>query len=263
MNTSKRSRKLESAQFLRKVVLMSQLSKNEPAGILLVDKPQGITSHDVVAKMRRVFQIKKVGHAGTLDPMATGLLLILIGKATKASQYLMSLDKEYTGTIKLGEVTDSQDADGEIMMTKPVPDLTKADVAKVMQDFLGDQYQTPPMFSAKKINGQKLYNLARKGKEVPREPRIIHISHYEITQFALPEISFIVRSSKGAYIRTLAHDLGERLGCGGHLSELRRTAVGQFRVEDSNTIETIESMASSELKHKLVPITQAVPSHAL
>ena len=132
-----------------------------------------------------------------------------------------------------------------------------------MQKFLGDQYQTPPMFSAKKINGQKLYNLARKGKEVEREPRFIHISRYEITKFALPEISFIVRSSKGAYIRTLAHDLGELLGCGGHLSALRRTAVGQFRVEASSTIEAIESMLSSELRRKLIPVTQAVPSHAL
>ena len=207
--------------------------------------------------------MKKIGHAGTLDPMATGLLLILIGKATKVSQYLMSLDKEYVGTIKLGEVTDSQDADGEILMTKPVPDLQEADVAKVMQEFMGDQYQIPPMFSAKKINGQKLYNLARKGKEVAREPRVIHISRYEITEFALPEISFIVRSSKGAYIRTLAHDLGDRLGCGGHLSALQRTAVGQFRVEVSSTLEAIESMSPSELRHKLVPITQAVPSHAL
>lgn len=242
---------------------MPQQPRNDPAGILLVDKPQGITSHDVVAKMRRVFQMKKIGHAGTLDPMATGLLLILVGKATKTSQYLMSLDKEYTGTIKLGEVTDSQDADGEIVMTKPVPRLTEATVAKVMNTFIGDQYQTPPMFSAKKINGQKLYNLARQGKEVSREPRFIHISRYEITAFELPEVSFIVRSSKGAYIRTLAHDLGERLGCGGHLSALRRTAVGQFRVEASNTIETIEAMSGHELLSKLTPIAQAVPSHAL
>jgi tRNA pseudouridine55 synthase len=242
---------------------MSQPINNDPAGILLVDKPQGITSHDVVAKMRRVFQIKKIGHAGTLDPMATGLLLILVGKATKASQYLMSLDKEYIGTIKLGEVTDSQDAEGEILMTKPVPEVTEPEVAKVIQTFLGDQYQTPPMFSAKKINGQKLYNLARQGKVVPRDPRVIHISRYEITKFELPEISFIVRSSKGAYIRTLAHDLGDRLGCGGHLCALRRTAVGQFRVEESNAVEAIESMATAELRNKLIPITQAVPSHAL
>ena len=242
---------------------MPQPIKNDTAGILLVDKPQGITSHDVVARMRKVFQMKKIGHAGTLDPMATGLLLILVGKATKASQYLMSLDKEYTGTIKLGEVTDSQDADGEITITKPVPELTEAEVAKVMQTFLGDQYQTPPMFSAKKINGQKLYKLARKGQEVAREPRFIHVSRYEITQFALPEIAFIVRSSKGAYIRTLAHDLGDRLGCGGHLSALRRTAVGKFRVDDSNTVEAIEAMGSAELRHKLIPITEVVPSHAL
>lgn len=242
---------------------MPQPIKNDPAGILLVDKPQGITSHDVVARMRKVFQIKKIGHAGTLDPMATGLLLILVGKATKASQYLMSLDKEYTGTIKLGEVTDSQDADGEIVMTKQVPDLTEADVAKVMKTFLGDQYQTPPMYSAKKINGQKLYNLARKGKVVAREPRVIHISRYEMTKFELPEISFIVRSSKGAYIRTLAHDLGDRLDCGGHLSALRRTAVGEFCVDDSSTVETIEAMASAELRRRLIPIAEVVPSHAL
>ena len=242
---------------------MPQSAQSDPAGILLVDKPQGITSHDVVDKMRRVFRMKKIGHAGTLDPMATGLLLILVGKATKASQYLMSLDKEYTGTIKLGEVTDSQDADGEIVMTKPVPELTEADVAKVMQTFIGDQYQTPPMFSAKKINGQKLYNLARKGKEVAREPRFIHISRYEITAFELPEIAVIVRSSQGAYIRTLAHDLGERLNCGGHLSSLRRTAVGQFSAEASNTVEAIEAMSTTELLNKLIPITQVVPSHAL
>ena len=242
---------------------MSQPIKNDPAGILLVDKPQGITSHDVVAKMRRVFRIKKIGHAGTLDPMATGLLLILVGKATKASQYLMSLDKEYTGTIKLGEVTDSQDADGETVMTKPVPELTEKDVVKVMQTFLGDQYQTPPMYSAKKINGQKLYKLAREGKVVPREPRVIHISRYEITKFSLPDISFIVRSSKGAYIRTLAHDLGDRLDCGGHLSSLRRTAVGQFRVEESNTVEAIQEMAFTELQRKLISIMDVVPSHAL
>lgn len=242
---------------------MPQLTQNEPAGILLVDKPQGITSHDVVAKMRRVFRMKKIGHAGTLDPMATGLLLILVGKATKASQYLMSMDKEYTGTIKLGEVTDSQDADGEITMTKPVPELTEAEVAKVMQTFLGDQYQTPPMYSAKKIDGQKLYKLARKGQEVAREPRVIHVSRYEITAFELPEISFIVQSSKGTYIRTLAHDLGDRLDCGGHLCALRRTVVGQFRVEESSTVEAIEAMAPTELQRRLVPVNQAVPSHAL
>ena len=145
---------------------MHQPSNDVPEGILLVDKPQGITSHDVVSKMRRVYHMKKVGHACTLDPMATGLLLILIGKATKASQYLMSMDKEYTGTVRLGQITDSQDADGAMLEERPVPELTEVEVRAQMKTFLGDQYQTPPMFSAKKINWQKLYKLARHGKTV-------------------------------------------------------------------------------------------------
>ena len=242
---------------------MSQPTNDDPIGVLLVDKPQGMTSHDIVARMRRVFRIKKIGHAGTLDPMATGLLLILVGKATKVSQFLMSADKEYTGTVKLGEATDSQDADGEIVETKPVPELTQADVEKVMATFMGDQYQTPPMYSAKKVNGQKLYKLARQGKTIEREARVIHVSRYDILDFNLPEISVIVGSSKGTYIRTLAHDLGERLGCGGHLCALRRTQVGKFRIEDANTLEEIENMAPSELRTKLIPVNQAVPSVAM
>lgn len=242
---------------------MSQPTQDLPEGVLLVDKPQGFTSHDVVAKMRRVFHIKKVGHAGTLDPMATGLLLILIGKATKASQYLMSMDKEYTGTVRFGQITDSQDADGEIIEERPVPELSESDVTSQMKTFIGDQYQTPPMFSAKKVNGQKLYKLARQGKTVEREPRVIHISRFELTGFEMPQASFLVGTSKGAYVRTIAHDLGERLGCGGHLNVLRRTAVGQFRVEDAATIEELEAMAPSTLRKRLIPVIQAVPSHAL
>lgn len=242
---------------------MPQPITDAPEGILLVDKPQGITSHDVVAKMRRVYHLKKVGHAGTLDPMATGLLLILIGKATKASQYLMSMDKEYVGTVRLGQITDSQDADGEMLEERPVPELTEEQVRAEMKTFMGDQYQMPPMFSAKKINGQKLYKLARQGKTVEREPRVIHISRFDITKFALPEVSFIVGTSKGAYVRTIAHDLGERFGCGGHLNALRRTAVGQFRVEKSSTIEALENMSPSTLRKQLIPVIQAVPTHAL
>lgn len=236
---------------------------DDPEGILLVDKPQGITSHDVVDRVRRIFRMKRVGHAGTLDPMATGLMLILVGKATKVSQYLMSMDKEYTGRVKLGEVTDSQDADGEVMATKDVPALAEADVLEQMKTFIGDQYQTPPMFSAKKVNGQPLYKLARKGKTVPREPRVIHVSRFEMTEFALPELSFIVNCSKGAYVRTLAHDLGEKLGCGGHLNLLRRTAVGNFRIEKADTLEVLKEASPTALRKKLVPVLQAVPSHAL
>lgn len=242
---------------------MSQPVNDAPVGILLVDKPQGFTSHDVVAVMRGVLRMKKIGHAGTLDPMATGLLLILVGKATKVSQYLMSMDKEYLGTVKLGEVTDSQDAEGEIVATTPVPDLTKEDVLKEMKTFMGDQYQTPPMFSAKKINGKKLYEIARQGKTVEREPRVVNVSRFDMLTFELPKVSFIVGSSKGTYIRTIANDLGERLGCGGHLCELRRTAVGQFRIEDAATLKEIEEMSPSSLRRRLIPVNQAVPSHAL
>lgn len=242
---------------------MSQNITDTPEGILLVDKPQGITSHDVVSKLRRVFHIKKIGHAGTLDPMATGLLIMLIGKATKVSQYMMSMDKEYTGTIRLGQITDSQDADGEVIEERPVPELDQASVLGEMKTFIGDQYQTPPMFSAKKVNGQPLYKMARKGMTVEREPRVINISKFEMTRFAPPEIDFLVACSKGTYVRTIAHDLGERLGCGGHLCELRRTGISKFRVEKSDTIEAIESMSPSALRRKLIPINQAVPSHVL
>ncbi len=236
---------------------------DDPEGILLVDKPKGITSHDVVDRVRRIYRMKKVGHAGTLDPMATGLMIILVGKATKVSQYMMSMDKEYTGTMKLGEETDSQDAEGEILVTKEVPELTEEGVRAEMKTFLGDQYQTPPMFSAKKVNGQKLYKLARQGKTVQREPRVINISKFEMTDFSLPEISFLVGCSKGAYIRTIAHDLGQKLGCGAHLNVLRRTGIGQFRIEQADTLEVLKEASPTALRKKLIPVLQAVPSHAL
>ena len=242
---------------------MSQTLTDAPEGVLLVDKPQGITSHDVVAIMRKVFRIKKVGHAGTLDPMATGLLLIMIGKATKISQFLMSNDKEYTGTVHFGIETDSQDAEGKVLAEKPVPEISKEVLLAEMKTFMGDQYQTPPMFSAKKVNGQALYKLARQGKTIEREARVINISKYELTDFALPYASFVVRSSKGVYIRTLAHDLGNNIGCGGHLCKLRRTVVGKFNIEDANTIEELQDMSPSVLRKKLIPINQAVPSHVL
>ncbi len=236
---------------------------DDPEGILLVDKPQGITSHDVVDRVRRIYRMKKVGHAGTLDPMATGLMIILVGKATKVSQYLMSMDKEYIGTMKLGQVTDSQDADGEVTEEAPVPELTEAQVREYMKGFLGDQYQTPPMYSAKKVNGQPLYKLARQGKTIAREPRVIHVSKFELTGFNLPEISFLVGCSKGAYIRTIAHDLGAKIGCGAHLNVLRRTAVGQFRIEKADTLDVLKEASPTALRKKLIPVMQAVPSHAL
>jgi tRNA pseudouridine55 synthase len=235
----------------------------ELEGVLFVDKPGGFTSHDVVARLRRKLAMKRIGHAGTLDPMATGLLIMLIGKATRISQYLISLDKEYEGTVTLGAVTDSQDADGQVMETRPVPPLGEADVLAAMKTFLGDQYQMPPMFSAIKIDGVPLYKKARQGEEVEREQRFIRVSSIELTGFALPRFSFRLRCSKGTYVRTIAHDLGQKLGCGAHLSALRRTATDRFRVEDSLTLDQIEALPVREIEKRLLPVHAVVPSVAL
>ena len=175
----------------------------------------------------------------------------------------MSMDKEYTGTLRLGQSTDSQDAEGEMIEERPVPDLTEAEVLVAMKTFVGDQYQTPPMFSAKKVGGQPLYKLARKGKTVEREPRVIHIRRFEMTKFSIPEISFLVACSKGTYVRTIAHDLGEKIGCGAHLNVLRRTGIGDFRIENASTLEVLAEATPTALRKKLIPVLQAVPSHAL
>ncbi len=231
----------------------------ELEGILLVDKPVDFTSHDVVARLRRKLAMKRIGHAGTLDPMATGLLMILIGKATGVSQYLTNLDKEYEGTIELGKITNSQDAEGEVVETRPVPPLTEQEVRAAMQGFLGDQYQTPPMFSAIKVDGVPLYKRARKGEEVAREPRFIRVSSYELTRFALPRLDFRLRCSKGTYVRTLAHDLGQKLGCGAHLCALRRTATDKFRIEAARTLADIEQLPLPEIEKLLLPVYAVVP----
>lgn len=234
-----------------------------PEGLLLIDKPTGPTSHDIVNSVRRQLQMKRVGHAGTLDPMATGLLIMLIGKATKVSQYLMSLDKTYQGTLQLGQTTDSHDRDGKITATRDVPELTKEEVLAYMKEFVGDQYQIPPMFSAKKIHGVPLYKLARKGKVVEREPRFIRVSSFELLELNLPQISFIIRSSKGTYVRTIAHDLGEKIGCGAHLSNLRRTAIDHFKVDDAVTLDAFTALSPAEIQKRLIPVYQAVPSNIL
>lgn len=239
---------------------MSVAPARELEGVLLVDKPPGITSHDVVYRLRRKLQMKRIGHAGTLDPMATGLLIMLVGKATKISQYLISLDKAYEGEIALGVVTDSQDADGEVMETRPVPPLTEAEVRAAMQAFLGDQYQTPPMFSAVKKAGVPLYKLARKGEEVEREPRFIRVSAFELTSFAPPRLGFRLHCTKGTYVRTIAHDLGQKLGCGAHLAALRRTASGHFALAQTLPLEEIEKLPVPDIAKRLIPVHAAVPS---
>ena len=218
-------------------------------GILLVDKPQGITSHDVVDRLRRKLRMKKIGHAGTLDPLATGLLIMLVGKATKVSQFLISLDKAYEGTFLLGVETDSQDADGKVVAEKPLPNgLTEEMMLKEMAGFLGDQYQTPPMFSAKKIDGVPLYKMARKGKTVEREPRFIRINELKLENWESPVGKFFMDCSKGTYVRTVVHDLGQRLGCGAHLQSLRRTKIDQFEVSQSLTLEQINEVPLGEVQ---------------
>ncbi|ATC62530.1 tRNA pseudouridine(55) synthase TruB [Nibricoccus aquaticus] len=235
----------------------------ELEGVLLVDKPTDHTSHDVIARLRGILKMRRIGHAGTLDPMATGVLVVLLGKATKASQYLMSLDKEYIGTIKLGSVTNTQDAEGEVLETRPVPPLTEAEAKAFMATFVGDQYQLPPMFSAIKIDGVPLYKQARKGEEVEREPRFVRVSSFDMTRFASPEIDFVLRCTKGTYVRTVAHDLGQKIGCGAHLSSLRRTATGKFTISQCLTLEQIQAFSTPELERRLVPVRDAVPTFAL
>jgi tRNA pseudouridine55 synthase len=235
----------------------------ELEGVLLIDKPTGLTSHDVVDRVRRKLKMKRIGHAGTLDPMATGLLIILVGKATKLSQYLMSLDKAYRGTITLGETTNTYDAEGEVMKTKPVPKISQTEVQEVLNSFVGDQYQTPPMFSAVKINGQPLYKMARKGKEVEREPRFIRISRFDITRFELPEVDFSLDCSKGTYVRSLANDIGEKIGCGGYLSALRRSASDRFSIEEAVTLEDFENASSEDISCMLISKKDAMPNTVL
>lgn len=235
----------------------------ELEGVLLIDKPIGLTSHDVVDRVRRKLKMKRIGHSGTLDPMATGLLIILVGKATKLSQYLMSLDKAYQGTITLGETTNTYDAEGEVMTTKPVPDIARTEVQEVLNTFVGDQYQTPPMFSAVKIDGQPLYKMARKGKEVEREPRFIRISRFDITRFALPEVDFSLDCTKGTYVRSLANDIGEKIGCGAYLSALRRSASDRFSIDDATSLDIFENSGPDEIAAMLISKKDAMPSTVL
>lgn len=231
-------------------------------GILLVDKPSGITSHNIVDRLRKKLNMKKIGHAGTLDPLATGLMIMLIGKATKVSQFLISLDKAYEGIFKLGEETDSQDSDGQVVNKKGLPENLSAEMIEdVMKAFLGDQYQTPPMFSAKKINGVPLYKMARKGKTVDREPRVIRINELSLRGWNSPEGQFYMDCSKGTYVRTVFHDLGQKLGCGGHLTSLRRTKINDFTIEGVPSLEEIETMGSGEFQSLLIPVREAVPAH--
>ena len=222
-------------------------------GALLIDKPAGPTSHDVVDIIRRNFGIKKVGHCGTLDPAATGLLIIVLGKGTKLSEKLMADDKVYEGAMKFGATTSSYDADGDVTATAPVPPLTVEQLNEAAKSFVGDHLQTPPMVSAVKIDGVPLYKLARKGVEVERKPRLIHIYTYKFTDYTEPIGVFRVACTKGTYVRSLAHDLGQKIGCGAHLSTLRRLVSGKFDVADSIAMEELCKLPKSELEKRVIP----------
>jgi tRNA pseudouridine55 synthase len=223
-------------------------------GVLLVDKARGMTSHDVVAIVRRALHIRKVGHCGTLDPLATGLLIIVIGRGTKIQDLLMSEDKEYVGTMRLGITTDSQDADGAVIATQPVPNLTMPAIEGAFAKFHGDFHQMPPMVSAIKKEGVPLYKLARQGKTVEREPRLVHVYAHEIKQVRLPEIDFRVVCSKGFYVRTYASDIGTELGCGAHLQELRRTKSGRFNVDNAITVQELKTEPPEAITRRVLTL---------
>src|SRR6516162_10178697 len=222
-------------------------------GAILIDKPAGPTSHDVVDAICRKFGIKKVGHCGTLDPNATGLLIIVLGRGTKLSEKLMGDDKVYEGTIKFGESTDSYDSDGELTASMPVPPLTLNELNEASTEFVGDIMQTPPMVSAIKKDGVPLYKLARKGVEVQREPRLIHIYRFHFSKYEEPLGDFRIACTKGTYVRSVAHELGQKLGCGAHLATLRRVTSGKFDVAAAVQFEEVMKLSERELEGHVIP----------
>ncbi len=238
-------------------VIFSGFMNTEPiTGVLLIDKGQDMTSHDVVAVARRTLDTKKIGHCGTLDPMATGLLILVIGKATKIQDLLMSEDKEYTGSLELGKTTNTQDAEGEVETEMEVPAFSDEQIHEAFEKYRGDFYQTPPMVSAIKKDGVPLYKLARQGKEVKREPRFVHVFSNRIDGINLPVVEFTVRCSKGFYVRTYAHDIGQDLGCGAHLKSLRRTKSGKFDLERAVTFEELKFGDREKIRSKMLSLPE-------
>lgn len=215
-------------------------------GLLVIDKPGGITSHDVVSRLRRITGEKSIGHLGTLDPMATGVLPLLMGKYTRLAQYFSAAEKSYTGTIHFGVTTDTYDADGERVGEETHPSLTLEEVRAAAARFHGEMEQMPPAFSAKKISGTPAYKLARAGKAVELKAAKITIKAFEITELAGQEASFAMSISAGGYVRSVAHELGQDLGCGAHLSSLRRTRAGVFALEDARTLDELQELAGNE-----------------
>lgn len=223
-------------------------------GILNIYKEKGYTSHDVVAKLRGILRQKKIGHTGTLDPDAEGVLPVCLGKATKLCDMLTDTDKTYRAVLKLGVETDTQDLSGSVLAEKPVT-VTEDQILKAIQSFQGEYSQIPPMYSALKVGGRKLYELAREGKTIERQPRLIRIYEIQVKALCLPYITMTVSCSKGTYIRTLCHDIGQRLSCGGAMKSLVRTKAGVFYIEESLTLKQVEELKDqNRLETQLVPI---------
>ena len=230
-------------------------------GILVIDKSAGWTSQDVAAKLRGVFHERRVGHGGTLDPMATGVLPVFIGRATRAAEFLESAEKEYVAGLRLGIVTDTQDTSGTVLETNSVC-VTRAQLEAALRQFLGPIEQIPPMYSAIKINGQKLYELARRGQEVARRPRSITIHALELLEGEGADWTVRVRCSKGTYVRTLCHDLGRALGCGGCMSSLRRTRAGSFTLAQAVTMQQVlDFAAGQDPQQLLMPVDAVFAAH--
>lgn len=225
-------------------------------GIINVYKEKGFTSHDVVAKLRGILRQKRIGHTGTLDPDAEGVLPVCLGKATKVCEYLTDQTKTYQAVVRLGITSDTQDLSGKVLNERPV-DVTESEVREKALEFEGEQMQTPPMYSALKVNGKKLYELAREGKEVERKPRKVHFHEIQVSEMELPRFMMKVTCSKGTYIRTLCHDLGEKLGCGGCMESLVRTRVGDFYLENSLTLSKIQELVQEhQIEEAVMPVEE-------
>ena len=231
------------------------------SGVVVVDKPSGPTSFDVVRRVRGLYKTRRAGHTGTLDPTATGVLPICIGEATKVASFVSEGEKEYDAVVRFGQTTDTQDAAGKVLSTRPVDDLSEERVRQALTGFVGLIEQTPPMYSARKVDGRRLYELARAGEEIEREARQVNVDEARLLFFRPPDAGIFVRCSKGTYLRTIAHDLGEKLGCGGHLRELKRVRVGPFGMEDSVGLDTLMAAAREgrpALEKWVVPVSRAL-----
>lgn len=230
-------------------------------GVLNIRKEKGYTSFDVVAKLRGILRMKKIGHTGTLDPEAEGVLPVVLGKATKLVDLLTEKQKTYEALLHLGLETDTQDMTGKVLREQPV-NVTEEEASAVIRSFLGEQQQIPPMYSALKVDGKKLYELAREGKTVERKPRTVHFYEIEIKKIELPYIRFSVTCSKGTYIRTLCHDIGQKLGCGGCMEELIRTRSGNFDLEDSMTLAQVEeAVKNGTIENRVIRIGQVLKDY--